>query len=221
MIGRIWRGLVEVPAPVWALILACALPEAVLSLGDLLGRLWRGYALAYGAFWPGLLHGWRPNYPGQAWAMFVTYGFFHAGPVHFAVNLVSLVSLGRGVIDRVGNRGFGLIYGASLLGGGIAFAFLAHATNPMVGASGALFGLAGALVAFGWADRRAAHETLWPVLRVILWLVGLNVVLWVATAGLLAWATHLGGFLAGAAMGWWLGKEKGPEEISGPDSKAP
>jgi rhomboid protease GluP len=199
--------LSDMPVVLMALACACILPELVLSGADygLWGRqIWRGLAYAYGGFWPGLLHDWRPNYAGQPWTMFVTYGFLHSGPVHLIVNMISLVSLGRGVIDRVGTRGFGLIYGAALLGGGLAFALLANATNPMVGASGALFGLAGALVALAWAERRAAHETLWPVLRVILWLVGLNVVLWVATAGLLAWATHLGGFLAGAAMGWGL-----------------
>jgi rhomboid protease GluP len=196
---------------IWAVMLACLGPELILSGADYGlwgGTQWRGLATGFLGFWPGLLADWRPNYPYQALAMFVTYGFLHAGPVHFAVNMMSLVSLGRGVQERIGAWGFLRIYGAALLGGGLGYGALVHAQNanattPMVGASGALFGLAGALVVWAWGDRRAAHETLTPVWRALFVLFGLNVVLWVMTGGKLAWQTHLGGFVAGGALAWW------------------
>ncbi len=199
------------PAVVWAVFLACLLPELLLSGADygLWGTVhWRDYATGYAGFWPGLLGDWRPNYPGQALAMFVTYGFLHAGPVHFAVNMMSLTSLGRDVTDRLGPWGFLRVYGVAILGGGLGYGGLVLAltpggTVPMVGASGALFGLAGALTYWGWADRRELGESQAPVLKALAWLFGLNVVLYVVTGGRLAWQTHLGGFLAGAAMGWW------------------
>ena len=67
----------------------------------------------------------------------------------------------------------------------------------MVGASGALFGLAGGLLAWAYIDRFSAAQTLWPVLRVMLFLIALNLAMYWALDGLLAWQTHLGGFLVG------------------------
>jgi membrane associated rhomboid family serine protease len=67
----------------------------------------------------------------------------------------------------------------------------------MVGASGALFGLAGALVGLHHRDRLATRDSQGPVVRAVLGLVALNLVLWWAMDGQLAWETHLGGFLTG------------------------
>ncbi|MDC1399674.1 rhomboid family intramembrane serine protease [Yoonia sp.] len=50
--------------------------------------------------------------------MFITYGFLHSGPSHLVVNMITLLSLGRGVVARVGSWGFVLLYLATLLGGG-------------------------------------------------------------------------------------------------------
>ena len=86
----------------------------------------------------------------------------------------------------------------------MGFAALSNAVQPMVGASGALFGLAGVLTGWEYTARRLAHEGIGPVLRVIGLLVGLNIVMYWAMGGNLAWETHLGGFLAGWAAGWWV-----------------
>ena len=51
------RSIPELPALVWGIGLACLLPELVLSGADLglWGTAqWRGYAIGYGGFWPGL-----------------------------------------------------------------------------------------------------------------------------------------------------------------------
>ena len=115
--------LPQLSPALWTLFLACLVPELALSLADLAGAsLWRALATGYLGFWPGLLGDWRPNYPGQAGAMFVTYGFLHAGPVHFAVNMMSLISLGSAVEESVGPRGFWRIYGAALVGEASAMA---------------------------------------------------------------------------------------------------
>lgn len=190
-------------SPVTVIIASiCVSVEAVLLLGDLgvfdEPRL-RLLAYEYGGFWPGLLQDWRPNYVGQPQLMFFTYGFLHSGIVHLAVNMVTLVSLGAAVAERVGSLRFAAIYAISILGGAAGFALLSTGLRPMVGASGALFGLAGAVTAWEYLDRRDLGETLTPVLRILAILFILNVVLWWAMNGLLAWQTHLGGFLAGAA----------------------
>ena len=119
-----------------------------------------------GAGWPirmagsgaGLLDSWRPNYPGQPAAMFASYGFLHGGAFHLLVNMITLVSLGPPVIERVGQWRFAVIYAASLLGGAVGFALLSSAVQPMVGASGALFGLAGVLTGWEYTARRLARE---------------------------------------------------------------
>jgi membrane associated rhomboid family serine protease len=187
-------------ALIWGLVAICVMVEAVLFLADqgVLGspRL-RQEAYEWGGFWPGLLQGWRPNYPGQAALMFFTYGFLHGGPVHLAVNMVTLWSLGHAVLDRVGPWGFAGLYGASLIGGAAGFGLIAETFRPMVGASGALFGLAGGLLAWNYVDRFTFREGLWPVARLVLFLVAMNVAMWWALDGQLAWETHLGGFLVG------------------------
>lgn len=157
----------------------------------------RRLAYDYGGFWPGLLSDWAPNYAIQPWTMFGTYGFLHGGPLHLGMNMVTLWSLGRAVVDRVGTIGFLVVYGLSILGGALAFGLLATSLRPMVGASGALFGLAGAVLAWSYVDRFEHNESRWPVAHVALFLVALNLVLWWSMDGQLAWETHLGGFISG------------------------
>ena len=187
------------------LIALCCAVELVLQLADwrIVGspRL-RTLAYEYGGFWAGLLQSWSPNYPNQSYWMFLTYGFLHGGVLHLAINMVTLWSLGQAVLDRVGTRGFVLLYSASLLGGAAGFALLASTLAPMVGASGALFGLAGGLLAWGYVDRFTLRQALWPVARAAGLLLVMNLVMWWALEGQLAWETHLGGFISGwlAAM---------------------
>lgn len=188
------------PKTLWAIIAICVGIEAVLTLADwgwiTTPRLrWSVYEHA--AFWSGLLRNWTPNYAGQPWAMFASYGFLHAGPVHLLTNMVMLWVLGRAVVDRVGLWGFGLLYGAALLGGAAGFGLLAETLSPMVGASGAVFGLIGGLLAWTYVDRFSQKGGLWPVGRAIAILLVINVVHWWSSGGQLAWETHLGGFLTG------------------------
>lgn len=183
-----------------AIIALCSAVELVLQLADwqiLDATRLRTIAYEYGGFWVGLLQSWTPNYPSQPYTMFATYGFLHGGALHLIVNMVTLWSLGVAVMERVGTRGFLLLYIAALLGGAAGFALLASTLAPMVGASGALFGLAGGLLAWGYVDRFSLQEALWPVIRAAGLLLTLNVVMWWALDGQLAWETHLGGFITG------------------------
>lgn len=160
----------------------------------------RPTAYEYGGFWPGLLRGWRPNYPGQPVAMFLTYGLLHGGPGHAAVNMLTLWSLGGMVVDWVGRRGLLLVYLAALLGGGVGYAVLARTPQPMVGASGALFGLAGGLMVWAVGDRTRTDRAAAGRLLVLIlgFLVAVNLTMWWALDGQIAWQTHLGGFVAGS-----------------------
>lgn len=186
-----------------AIVALCCLVEAVLFLSDL-GVLpppnLRILAYDYGAFWPGLLNDWTPNYSLQPVAMFLTYGFLHGGVVHLALNMVTLWSLGRIVIARAGVAGFLWIYVVSQVVGAAVFALLSRGGLPMVGASGALFGLAGAIGAWIWLSRPDTRASFRATRRLLGGLVAINILMYIAFAGRLAWETHLGGFIAGWAV---------------------
>ncbi|MEJ6396244.1 rhomboid family intramembrane serine protease [Gymnodinialimonas sp. 2305UL16-5] len=190
-------------AVLWILIAMCVSVEFALSASDWgwigISRL-RQTAYEWGGFWPGLLQGWQPNFTGQPIAMFATYGFLHGGLEHLVVNMITLWSLGRAVLNRVGLKGFVVLYFGALIGGAIGFGILVESFRPMVGASGALFGLAGGLLAWDYVDRYTFRDRLWPVARLVLFLVAMNVAMWWALDGQLAWETHLGGFVVGWIM---------------------
>jgi len=186
-----------------ALIILCSAIELALTLSDwgLFGQIrLRGLAYEYGGFWPGLLRDWPVNYRAQPYTMFLSYGFLHAGAVHLVVNMITLWSLGAAVVDRVGARGLALLYVMSIAGGAGGYALFGPDFVPMVGASGALFGLAGGLLAWMYVDRFTHEQGLLPVLQAVVLLLVLNLVLWWAMGGQLAWQTHLGGFVAGWIM---------------------
>jgi len=184
-----------------ALMLASLLPEAALTLADhgLIGSpRWRVIAYQYGAFWAGLLRDWQPNFASQPVTMFFTHAFLHAGPAHLIGNMLALALLWLRLAPTWGNRRLLMAYAASVLGGGAAFALLSTSPAPMVGASGAIFGLAGVAV----VDARRSR--LWLALG----LVVLNLAAWWWQNGQLAWQTHLGGCLVGAAVAVLMGPQR-------------
>lgn len=207
MANRLWTLVFGPPGPLargtWlviALIALCLGIELLLSLADMgvFGRpRIRAIAYEYAGFWPGLLGSWRPNFAAQPYTMFFTYGFLHSGQAHLVVNMITLWALAQPVLERVGTGRFLLLYGASIIGGAFGFGLLAPDLTPMVGASGALFGLFGGLLSWSYVDRFTLDEALSPVLRAVAFLIALNVVMWWAMNGQLAWETHLGGFITG------------------------
>lgn len=202
----------------YVLVVVCCAIEAVLALSDrgvfLSGHL-RSFFYYYGAFWPGLLGDWKPNYAAQPFTMFVTHAFLHTGLTHLIVNMITLWSLGGVVIRRVGQGSFILLYAVSTLGGGAGFALLADNLQPMVGASGALFGLLGAILAWEYKDSREDREARWNFAKVLAVLALLNLVYWWAMKGQLAWQAHLGGFVAGWVVALFIGRGQ-PEGDSAP-----
>jgi len=180
------------------------LPELVLLMADagwIGSRRWRSQAYTYGAFWAGILgDGWTPNYTAQPFTMFFSYSFLHAGPGHLFGNAVALAWLGGIAAERLTPWQLIGLYTGSALGGALAFAALSSSISPMVGASGAIFGLAGAWLVWAWQDQPdAAHAWRFAGQMVVL-VIGLNAAIWYLQDGQLAWETHMGGFLVGAAL---------------------
>jgi len=77
----------------------------------------------------------------------VTYMFLHAGFQHLMTNMFVLFTVGRAVEKEVGTRRFGLIYlGSGVLGGLAHVTVNTRSSVPVVGASGAIFGLIAVLL---------------------------------------------------------------------------
>jgi rhomboid protease GluP len=137
---------------------------------------------------------------GQVWRLF-TAMFLHIGVMHLAFNSYALFIQGIEVERLYGRPLFLVIY---LLAGlwGSLFSF-ALGKGISAGASGAIFGLFGALIAY-FVRHRDVFGTLGRQrLLSLLGVVGLNLFLGFSTPGIDNLA-HLGGLVSGAALGWGL-----------------
>lgn len=184
----------------------CVAIELVLQATDLLGYpAIRGVVFALGGFFPDLLAGQRPIYPGQPIIMFVTYGFLHVGLLHVGMNMLALVQLVNGLHRVLTPRRMLLIYGVSQVAAGLLQATMAPSGPSMVGASGAVFGLAGAFLAMAFVNSRRRGVSLAPLLRAAALIAGLNIALPLLIPEI-AWQAHVGGVLAGVIMGLWYSR---------------
>lgn len=132
---------------------------------------------------------------GQWWRL-ITAGFLHFGVLHLAMNMVALWNLGQSLEPQLGRMRFIGLYFVSLLGGSAGA--LVFAPNGLTGgASGAIFGLLGALaVALRARGIPLMKTSIGPVLV-------LNLVLTLGLSGISV-GGHLGGLGTGAVLGWVL-----------------
>ena len=138
-----------------------------------------------------------PGYQGQFWRIF-TAMFLHFNLLHIGVNMLSLFFIGPAVEVFYGKWRYLLIYLLSGIVGGVVTYFL----NPGVvaaGASGAIFGIFGALGIFYLVNRRALGAYgAGAITNWIFWL-GLNLVFGFTVAGI-GIADHIGGLVAGMVL---------------------
>ena len=138
---------------------------------------------------------------GQYWRL-ITGTFLHAGLLHLLVNSVSLFQLGRVFEIMFGTRRFLLVYFASGLAGAVASTLIND--GPSVGASGAIFGILGALILAVrrspvWRNHRTARSVAGQCL--VLLLINL-VITWQVPQ--IDKAGHIGGLVVGLLLGWFL-----------------
>lgn len=136
---------------------------------------------------------------GQWWRL-GTSMFLHAGVLHLALNMWCLLNLGLLAERLFGRPAFLILYCLSGLGGSLASLF-AHPNGVGVGASGAIFGLAGGLIAFlGMRREAAAAARLTQMMPSLLSFVAYNLLIG-AMNPLIDNAAHLGGLVVGAGFG--------------------
>lgn len=163
--------------------------------------------MVYGAFWSPLIFGETPVFPGQPVTMLITYGLLHAGVLHLAMNMVSLAAVARELGRLMSPARMALTYLVTQVVAALVFGVMARDAVPMVGASGAVFGLAGALVGTAARSRLRRGQPLAPLWRAVGIIVVLNLGLTLAMPSI-AWQAHLGGALAGVAIGLLTGRRK-------------
>jgi rhomboid protease GluP len=137
---------------------------------------------------------------GQVWRL-VTPIFLHIGIVHLAFNLYALYMIGPQIECFFGHARFLSIYILSgIYGVLLSFAFSAR---PSAGASGAIFGLIGTQAVFFYRYRNAFGQRGRRQFYSTLSVIAFNLVLTFTTPNIDIWG-HIGGLLAGAALGWGL-----------------
>jgi membrane associated rhomboid family serine protease len=138
---------------------------------------------------------------GEVWRL-VTVALVHGSLLHLFFNAYFVWSVGRLLERLAGAAAFLTVLVAGTAAGGLLSFLLVDARS--VGASGGAFAIVGAVVSFGFA-----HRTLFPpavrgrVFRAVGELLVLNLVITFAVPGI-DWAGHVGGLVAGAALGLLL-----------------
>ncbi len=155
-----------------------------------------------------LVH-WGANYgpytvSGQWWRL-LTCVFIHGGLLHIAFNMWCLWDLGRLAESVYGHWTFAAVY----LITGVSSSLMSVAWNPVVlsvGASGAIFGIAGALIAsFYLGEFSLPRAAMSGMLRSVVVFVGYNL-FFGAVIARTDNAAHVGGLLMGLLLGALIAK---------------
>ena len=158
--------------------------------GDLLAALWLDKAgLAAGEWW-----------------RLVSPVLVHGSLVHLLFNMYFLYLVGPLVEQLYGSARFVLLYALTAAGGSAA-SFLLGGSGPSVGASGAIFGLCGVLLAVSVVHRPVLDGRGRAVMSQIGGLVVLNLIIgfgFDALGARIDNAAHVGGLLAGLWLGFVL-----------------
>lgn len=140
---------------------------------------------------------WAPSlYPEltgtfEPWRL-VTAALVHAGFWHVGLNMLALWMIGRSLEPLLGHGRFLVLYLLGALGGSVAVALLSF-TTPVVGASGAIFGLFGALIVIG--------RHLGANIAGIAIILGINLLIGFIPGFNVSWQAHVGGLAVGALIG--------------------
>jgi rhomboid protease GluP len=137
---------------------------------------------------------------GEIWR-FITPIFIHVNAMHILVNMYSLHAVGPSVEMFYGKERTAILY---LLSGisGVAFSF-AFSSYISVGASGAIFGIVGALAWLLFRHRHIFGAVAKNQLQRIIFVIFLNLILGMS-AMIDNWG-HIGGLLGGIFIGWLIG----------------
>ncbi|QKJ17969.1 rhomboid family intramembrane serine protease [Microbacterium hominis] len=149
-------------------------------------------------FWAPLLY---PDLSGafQPWRA-LSVALVHSGIWHVGLNMLALWLIGRSLEPLLGRWRFLTLYVLSTLGGSVAVTLLSFGTQ-VVGASGAIFGLFGALLVIG--------RHLGANISGIAIVLGINLILGFIPGFNVSWQAHVGGLVTGALVGLIFARTRG------------
>ncbi|MDO4919129.1 rhomboid family intramembrane serine protease [Kocuria sp.] len=129
----------------------------------------------------------------QPWRL-LTSAFVHAmpSPVHLLLNMYTLYLFGRMLEPLLGAWRFAALFLLSALGGSVGVLLLGNPWVLVIGASGGIFGLFGAMFVFV----RHFRQDITPIAV----LIAINLAFGFLVGGV-AWQAHLGGLVTGAVVG--------------------
>lgn len=171
------------PVVTYAIIALCVLVFILQQL-PVIGSSVTG-SLAYaGAYsYPGLFEPWR----------MLTTVFAHGSILHIALNMYTLWIFGMMLEPLLGRARFAALFLISGFAGSVGVLLISNPLQPVVGASGAIFGMLGA---FFIIQRRLGGNAMQ-----LLVLVGINLVIGFIPQFGIAWQAHVGGLVGGALVG--------------------
>ncbi|WP_456430860.1 rhomboid family intramembrane serine protease [Nitratifractor sp.] len=149
---------------------------------------------ALGGVWPPAV-----LYGGEWWRLF-TAMFLHGGLEHLALNMFSLLIVGRIVESFFVRWEYLLLY---LLSGFIGFvaSMMMHPQSVAIGASGAIFGIFGAIVGFVLFHRKVMGDRFGEVMREFGIVLLINLIFGLAVPSI-DMSAHVAGFLVGLLGGY-------------------
>lgn len=132
----------------------------------------------------------------QPWRL-LAHAFVHGNLVHLVFNLSFLLSIGPALERSMGSVRFAVLYVVAALGGAIAVCLWYPIAQHVVGGSGALFGMMGALVAWNMHSGRHLFAFLeFEGPRRLLSMIAVNLLLGFVIP-IVSNTAHIGGLLAG------------------------
>lgn len=144
------------------------------------------------------------------WWRLLTSMFLHFGVMHLAFNMVAFFQVGRRFEGMVGSAAFALAYFGSGLCGGLASIGWHGDKVWSAGASGAIFGIYGAFLAFLLRRRQGLpRQIVQPLLKSTLAFCAYNLLFGMVYPGIDN-ADHVGGFLSGIVIGWVMTRAHSP-----------
>jgi membrane associated rhomboid family serine protease len=154
---------------------------------------------------------WVPGVADGAFWQLLTSMFTHVDALHIGFNMLALWFLGPQLEAVIGRARFLALYFLSGLAGSALVYWLSPEYGSTVGASGAIFGLMGALLVIA-IKVRADYS------QILVWL-GLNLVITFVGRGFISWQGHLGGLAGGvliaAVVVWAPRARRTPWQLAG------
>ena len=152
----------------------------------------------------GALYGPFTVLKGEWWRLF-TAMFLHAGMTHLLMNMFSLYLIGRGAEMYFNTKSYLTLYLFSGLLGGLASLYM-HPVSVGIGASGAIFGIFGALAGFFLAHREKIQKHTKAFMKDFGIIIVINIVLGLSIPSI-DMSAHIGGLIVGFIGGFVLSKD--------------